>query len=137
MAPPHSLFSRPQRRNSGGYTRFATTSYDTFNLQSSTIISSLLDANSPSCDASQVDPVATELQTGIVKTAPNCYRSAFFNWIFDVRATGNTPSRAATIRAGKFFSRGSGNTGGTGDLHDPYWQPPASGTGDGNELVCR
>ncbi len=111
--------------------------YDTFNLPSSTIISSLLDANSPSCDASQVDPVAIELQAGIVKTAPNCYRSAFFNWIFDVRATGNTPSRAAMIRAGKFFARGSGNTGSTGDLHDPYWQSPASGIGDGNELVCR
>jgi type IV pilus assembly protein PilY1 len=111
--------------------------YDTFNLQANTLISSLLDANSPACAASGVDPAAVELQAGSVKTPPNCYRSAFFNWIFDVRATGGTPSRSATIRAGKFFQRGNGNTGATGDLHDPYWQPPANGTGDGNELVCR
>lgn len=110
---------------------------DTFTLQANTIISSLLDANAPACDASAADPVAIGLQTGTVKTAPNCYRSAFFNWIFGVGATSDTPSRAATIRVGTFFQGGKGNTGGTGDLHDPYWQPPTVSGADGLELVCR
>lgn len=110
---------------------------DTFRLQANTIISSLLDANSPACDASSVDPASIGLQSGSVKTPPNCYRSAFFNWIFQVPATGNTPLRASTIRAGKFFQRGNGNTGATGDLHDPYWEPPAKSGADGLELTCR
>lgn len=110
---------------------------DTFNLQSSTIISSLLDANSPACVASNVNPASMLFSGTTTKTAPNCYRSAFFNWIFGVPATGGTPARAAAIRAGKFFQRGNGNTGGTGDLHDPYWQPPTVSGADGLELVCR
>ncbi|WNL45162.1 PilC/PilY family type IV pilus protein [Dyella sp. BiH032] len=110
---------------------------DTFHLQDDTIISSLLDANSPACTASSVDPTATGRQTGTVKTPPNCYRSAFFNWIFQVPATGNTPLRASTIRAGQFFQRGNGNTGASGDLHDPYWEPPAKSGADGLELTCR
>ena len=109
---------------------------DAFHLQPDTIISSLLDANSPACDASSVNPT-TMLLGGSVKTAPNCYRSAFFNWIFSVPATGGTPARASAIRAGEFFQRGNGNTGGTGDLHDPYWQPPTVSGADGLELVCR
>ena len=111
--------------------------YDDFYLQSSTIISSLLDANSPACDASTVAPTAMLFSGTSTKTAPNCYRSAFFNWIFSVPATGGTPARASAIRAGKFFQRGNGNTGGTGDLHDPYWQPPTVSGADGLELVCR
>jgi type IV pilus assembly protein PilY1 len=112
---------------------------DTFNLQSSTIISALIDTNSPStCDASQIDPSTAGLQSTIpFKTPPACYRSAFFNWIFGVNATNATPARAAAIRAGKFFQRGNGNTGATGDLHDPYWEPPATTGADGLELVCR
>ncbi len=111
--------------------------YDDFSLQSSTIISSLLDANSPACDASTVNPTSMLFSGTTTKTAPNCYRSAFFNWIFSVPATGGTPARASAIRAGKFFQRGNGNTGGTGDLHDPYWQPPTVSGADGLELVCR
>lgn len=112
---------------------------DTFYLQANTIISNLLDANSPAtCNASTVDPSAIGLQSGTTtKTQPNCYRSAFFNWIFEVPATGNTPLRAATIRAGKFFQRGYLNTGSSGDLHDPYWEPPAKSGADGLELACR
>jgi len=110
---------------------------DDFRLQSNTIISNLMDANSPACDPTSVDPLAIGLQTGTVKTPPNCYRSAFFNWIFEVPATGNTPLRASTIRAGSFFQRGYGNTGATGDLHDPYWDPPAKTGADGLELTCR
>ncbi|WP_177229287.1 PilC/PilY family type IV pilus protein [Dyella sp. OK004] len=110
---------------------------DTFRLQSDTIISSLMDANSPSCVASAVDPATVEIQTGTVTAAPNCYRSAFFNWIFQVPATSGTPLRASTIRAGQFFQRGNGNTGATGDLHDPYWQPPTASGANGMELSCR
>lgn len=116
----------------------------TFNLQANTIISALMDTNSPStCDASQTDPIAVGLVAGSAKTPPGCYRSAFFNWIFSVNATGDTPARAAAIRAGKFFQRGynaatrTGNTGATGDLHDPYWEPPKTSGADGLELVCR
>jgi len=117
---------------------------DTFHLQDSTIISSLYDLNSPACDPSSVKPSDVALQTTTpYRTEPNCYRSGFFNWIFGVDATSDTPARAAAIRAGKFFQRGynastkKGNTGASGDLHDPYWEPPADSTADGLELVCR
>ncbi|HWV09881.1 MAG TPA: PilC/PilY family type IV pilus protein, partial [Pseudomonas sp.] len=39
-------------------------------------------------------------------------------------------------RAGNFFTRGTSSTDAS-TLQDPYWQPPASGTGAGNELTCR
>ena len=117
----------------------------TFYLQDKTIITSLLDLNSPACDASAVNPSSASLQatTSAFRTPPNCYRSAFFNWIFGVNATGDTPARAAAIRAGTFYQRGysastkKGNTGATGDLHDPYWDPPQKTGADGSELVCR
>jgi type IV pilus assembly protein PilY1 len=117
--------------------------YDTFHLQPSTIISSLLDANSPACDATAVDPASMLFTGTATKIPPNCYRSAFFNWIFQVPATSVTPTRASTIRVGNFFQRGGAvgttlaNTGGTGDLHDPYWQPPTVSGADGLELACR
>lgn len=115
---------------------------DTFTLQASTIISALMDAAGCSASSTTTSSPNVALQTGTYTTPPPCYRSAFFNWVFSVPATGNTPSRAATIRAGQFFTRGNGNTGATGDLHDPYWQPPQTGTfnavsNPGNELYCR
>lgn len=105
-----------------------------YKLPDNAIITSLIDA--AGCDASDVDPQTTQ-QAGKLKTAPNCYRSAFFNWIFQVGGNSATPNRAATIRAGNFFKRGSGNTGGSGDLTDPYWDPPKVSGADGLELVCR
>lgn len=105
-----------------------------FKLDSDAIITSLIDV--PGCDASSTDPKDVQ-RAGAVKTAPDCYRTAFFNWIFQVGASGGTPDRASTIRAGKFFERGKGNTGGTGDLRDPYWQPPTTSGADGLELACR
>jgi type IV pilus assembly protein PilY1 len=54
-----------------------------------------------------------------------------------VGGSSTTPNRASTIRAGQFFQRGSGNTGGTGNLTDPYWDPPKVAGADGLELVCR
>lgn len=109
-----------------------------YKLPSSSIINSLLDLNSPACDPTSVDPKATQQQLGL-STPPNCYRSAFFNWIFQVGAADTTPNRASTIRAGEFFKRGKNNTGATGNLNDPYWQPPADTTNGttGLELVCR
>lgn len=106
----------------------------TYNLPSSAIITSLIDT--AACSSNTASPSTTQ-QQGAVKTAPACYRSAFFNWIYQVPASGGTPTRAAIAKAGQFFSRGNGNTGATGTLQDPYWQPPATGTGDGTELVCR
>ncbi|MBT2141032.1 hypothetical protein KK141_15905 [Dyella sp. LX-66] len=110
---------------------------DTFRLQGDAIISTLMDANTPACAAANADPKTLGLQAGTLKTPPNCYRSAFFNWIFETLPKGATPLRSSTIRAGKFFERGKGNTGATGDLHDPYWEPPAKGGADGLELTCR
>lgn len=108
-----------------------------YKLPTQAIISSLLDIKQASnCVASKVDPKATQ-RDATPKIAPDCYRSAFFNWIFEVDANGGTPNRASTIRAGDFFTRGNGNTGDTGDLTDPYWQPPSSTGGAGQELTCR
>ena len=116
---------------------------DTFHFQDNTIISALMDVKGCSASNSTTSSPGIALQSGTTyRKPPDCYRSAFFNWIFSVDATGNTPSRAATIRAGQFFIRGNGNTGSTGDLHDPYWQPPQTGafnatSNPGNELYCR
>lgn len=104
-------------------------------LPAKAIISSLIDT--AACTSGGSASPTTIQQQGTTKTPPACYRSAFFNWIFQVPASGGTPTRSAMDRAGKFFMRGKGNTGGTGDLTDPYWQPPALGKGDGNELSCR
>ncbi|MEO7066247.1 MAG: PilC/PilY family type IV pilus protein [Rhodanobacter sp.] len=108
-----------------------------YKLPPSTIISSLMDANSPACVASSVEPKDVQ-QPGTAPTAkPNCYRTAFFNWIFEIYGTSTTPNRASTIRAGEFFTQGKGNLGSTGNLRDPYWEPGKPITKDGQELVCR
>lgn len=100
-------------------------------LPASSIVAALADQSG--CSMSSADPAATPSAT----TAPACYRSMFFNWIFQVPASGGTPDRAATIRAGKFFERGTGNTGASGNLKDPYWEPPAGTGTPARELSCR
>ncbi len=105
-----------------------------FQLPSTAIITSLIDA--AGCTASSVDPKDTQ-RAGAVKKAPDCYRTAFFNWIFQIGSPYTTPNRASTIRAGKFFERGYGKTGGNSNLTDPYWDPPKVSGADGLELVCR
>ena len=116
---------------------------DQFVLQANTIISALIDQNPANCNGGGTPPAlgSQSLLSGTQKNPPNCYRSDFFNWIFQVPAQSGTPTRSALVRAGQFFQRGSGNTGTTGDLHDPYWQPPPSGayssSNPGNELYCR
>ncbi|MBD8898105.1 PilC/PilY family type IV pilus protein [Rhodanobacter sp. DHG33] len=110
----------------------------TYNLPSTSIISSLIDTSSCTATSTTASPSGIQ-QSGAITTPPNCYRSAFFNWIFQVPASGGTPTRSVVARAGKFFTRGNGNTtaNAQGNLEDPYWQPPASGSGNGNELTCR
>ncbi|MGA9335690.1 MAG: PilC/PilY family type IV pilus protein, partial [Rudaea sp.] len=97
-----------------------------FKLPDSSIITNLVDTSS--CAASGVDP-----QTEQSNLSTTCYRSAFFNWIFQTGANGGTPDRASTIRAGEFFERG---TGPVKNLTNPYWQPPGDGY-QGQELACR
>lgn len=105
-----------------------------YKLPGSAIITSLIDA--VGCNAGSIDPEGVQ-RSGAIKKSPDCYRTAFFNWIFQTGASGSTPNRASAIRAGKFFQRGFGQTGGTSDLTDPYWQEPTGGARDGLELVCR
>jgi len=112
----------------------------TYDLPGSAIISALVDtANCTS--GNSASPSSTQ-QQGATNTPPDCYRSAFFNWIFQVPASGGTPLRGAFKRAGDFFKRGAPSTGANGTLEDPYWQPPEHGaydpnTNSGNELYCR
>jgi type IV pilus assembly protein PilY1 len=112
----------------------------TYKFQKGTeIISALIDTSN--CTTGGSANPSTVQRSGATTTAPDCYRSAFFNWIFNTGASGSTPSRSAVVRAGKFFQRGNGNTGATGNLEDPYWQPPPNGafssSNPGNELYCR
>ncbi len=105
-----------------------------YKLPGSAIITSLLDA--AGCDASSTDPQGTQ-QQGAIFTSPDCYRTAFFNWIYQVGANGTTPNRASTIRAGQFFQRAFNMKGFNSDLTDPYWQEAKGGGRDGLELACR
>ena len=89
-------------------------------LPGSAIITGLADTGA-SCPAATVNPLTEQTNTGTT-----CYRTAFFNWIFSTAASGGTPDRAATIRAGTFFERNSS------DLKDPYYD-----TGVNADLGCR
>lgn len=102
----------------------------TYALSASAIITKLLDKAGVAC--STTSPTTAFTTT----TQPDCYRSAFFNWVFQTGANGSTPDRAATIRAGDFFKRGSSTTT---SLLNPYWQLPdtAAGVTTGRELSCR
>jgi len=138
-------FARPgAKATGGGYGSDAVRvawqefgSGDPFRLQDDTIIGPLMDANAPACKAASVDPAATGLQKGKVRATPNCYRSAFFNWLFEDSRFADTKLDDVNARADKFFQHGSGNTGKTGDLHDPYWEPPVKSGEDGKRLTCR
>lgn len=106
------------------------------------IISSLIDTSDCS-GASGADP--SDLQTWTDPAPPDCYRSAFFNWIFQVPASGGTPSVNATNRAGKFFQRGGdadpAQSTNYETLRDPYWEAgkilPDDSQAAGAELYCR
>ena len=111
----------------------------TYDLPSSAIISALIDT--ASCTSGSSASPSSIQQSGATTTPPNCYRSAFFNWIFQIPASGGTPTRNAMDRAGKFFKRGAPGSSANSTLEDPYWQPPpANATGSnntGNEVYCR
>lgn len=115
----------------------------TYKLPAETIISNLLDT-AACAGASSADPSALQTPSDTAK-APGCYRSAFFNWIFETPASGGTPSVNATNRAGKFFLRGGDlDPNKSTDLHtlrDPYWEAgkvASDGTQQaGAELYCR
>ena len=108
----------------------------TYKLPTAAIISELIDGSGCTATDSTASPSGAQSPSS-ASTPPKCYRSAFFNWLFQVPASGGTPTRSAVNRAGTFFMRGNGNTDSTGNLTDPYWQPPANGASTGKELVCR
>ncbi|MBS0569891.1 MAG: PQQ-binding-like beta-propeller repeat protein [Proteobacteria bacterium] len=64
------------------------------------------------------------------------YRHAFFNWIFNVKASNGTPSRQALKRVGTFIQTNLPGSV-TNKLSDPFWQPDASIPGGGQDLACR
>ncbi|HEY9130492.1 MAG TPA: PilC/PilY family type IV pilus protein [Dyella sp.] len=102
-----------------------------YKLPSSTIISALIDTkNCTAALSAAADPKGTQ-QPSDPTALQDCYRSAFFNWIYQVPASGGTPTRSATNRAGTFYTR-SGS-----DYRDPYWQAPQGTSTTGKELVCR
>lgn len=113
----------------------------TFQLPSNAIISSLFDTSACAGAASTSANPSTAQRQGGVTVPPACYRSAFFNFLFQVPASGGTPTRSAIARAGEFFKRGKNNTSATGNLLDPYWQPGTTNadgsTNPGQELYCR
>jgi len=67
------------------------------------------------------------------------YREAFFNWLYQVGASGSTPTRTAEVRAGNFLCNGLNSncnpnaSATTTNSTNPYW----SGGAGGQELACR
>lgn len=53
-------------------------------------------------------------------------RERFYDWLFNIPASGGTPNRGALVRVGNMFQRSSGT------YTNPYWDPEL-----GIELVCR
>lgn len=53
-------------------------------------------------------------------------RERFYNWLFNIPASGGTPNRSAVQRVGSFFQRSSGT------WTNPYWDAELN-----KELVCR
>lgn len=53
-------------------------------------------------------------------------RDRFYDWLFNIPASGGTPNRSALKRAGSFFQRS------TGTWTNPYWDSELN-----KELVCR
>ena len=112
----------------------------TYKIPTGTIISNLLDtADCAGADAIDPEDIQTPDDTA---RPPDCYRSAFFNWIFETPASGGTPSVDATSRAGRFFQRGGpADTSNRRTLRDPYWEAgkvAEDGTqAAGAELYCR
>jgi type IV pilus assembly protein PilY1 len=78
------------------------------------------------------DPNITLLNDGntaSIDSFTGTLHTNFFNWLYAISATTNTPNRAAVIRASQFFQQGAGPVTNT---QNPYWD-----TNLGRELTCR
>jgi type IV pilus assembly protein PilY1 len=116
-----------------------------YQLPGTAIIASLIDT-SACTSISGADPSALQREGSTLATPPPCYRSAFFNWIFQTPANNSTPTRSAMMRAGFFFERGgpldAAQATNFKTLLDPYWEagavdPTTKKQAVGNELYCR
>jgi type IV pilus assembly protein PilY1 len=67
-----------------------------------------------------------------IKKNVGAWRDDFYNWIFNVVTTGNTPNRRAMMEAGHFFERPL-----TSDDMNPYWEFTPDGPTRGRNLSCR
>ncbi len=65
-----------------------------------------------------------------IKALSGSWRDDFFSWLYSINQTGSTPLRAATLRAGDFYTRKL-----TKDDLDPYWNG-LSGK-DSDDVACR
>lgn len=68
----------------------------------------------------------TEIRPFELQPTSGGIRQRFYNWLFNIPASGGTPNRSAVQRVGSFFQRSSGT------YTNPYWDPELN-----KELVCR
>lgn len=68
----------------------------------------------------------TEIRPFELQPTSGGIRQRFYNWLFNIPASGGTPNRSALQRVGTFFQRSSGT------YTNPYWDPELN-----KELVCR
>jgi len=69
---------------------------------------------------------ATEIRQFELQPTAGGIRDRFYDWLFNIPASGGTPNRSALVRVGNFFKRSSGT------YTNPYWDPELN-----KELVCR
>lgn len=69
---------------------------------------------------------STEIRPFELQPSSGGIRQRFYNWLFNIPASGGTPNRSAMQRVGGFFQRSSGT------YTNPYWDAELN-----KELVCR
>ncbi|HSX60402.1 MAG TPA: PilC/PilY family type IV pilus protein [Tahibacter sp.] len=69
---------------------------------------------------------ATEIRPFELQPTAGGIRDRFYDWLFNIPASGGTPNRGALKRTGAFFQRSSGT------WTNPYWDAELN-----KELVCR
>ncbi|WP_313916866.1 PilC/PilY family type IV pilus protein [Tahibacter sp.] len=69
---------------------------------------------------------ATEIRQFELQPTSGGIRDRFYDWLFNIPASGGTPNRSAVVRVGGMFQRTSGT------YTNPYWDPELN-----RELVCR
>lgn len=72
------------------------------------------------------------LRSRAIKKNVGLWRDDFYNWIFNVVTTGNTPNRRAMMEAGRFYERAL-----TPNDMNPYWEFTPEGPDVGHNLSCR